>query len=173
MTRRSAAALTLVSALLFPAAALADADAGTGDTDAGTTGTDAGTAAPDAGTAGTDAGTTGTDAGTPAPDAGTSGSGGVTVDPTCTITNQVRDGETCQVCQFTSSDMVCVGQLGSQYNFVCNYSPNVEVWCDGPSRVKTQDQGCAFGGAPAPAGGALLAALAGVAVWAKRRRRRA
>jgi hypothetical protein len=94
-------------------------------------------------------------------------------DPDCTVAWQSVDGTTCTECVVASSDTSCQLQLGTSYNFACQQSATVQVWCTGPARTTTQNPGCALGGSPVPgvpAGGAAMAALIGIAAWAMRRR---
>jgi hypothetical protein len=97
--------------------------------------------------------------------------GGPGVNLDCTTVLQATAGTSCSECVVTSSDTSCQVELGRDYNFVCNYSPTVEIWCNGPDRLKTDSSACALGASPLPASaaGAIVAALLGVAAWARRR----
>jgi len=104
---------------------------------------------------------------------GTGGSASGVLNADCTVVRETEAGETCQQCQFSGSDSSCQDELGSDYNFVCQYSSTVEIWCNGPSRTVTQTPGCALGGPAAPLHGGALAGLVGAvaAALAMRRRR--
>ena len=101
--------------------------------------------------------------------------GGAAVDLDCTVGIQSTAGRACAECQITSSDTSCTLELGSDYHLVCQRSPTVQVWCNGPSGTPVQGSSCALGGSPvpgAPAGGAALTALLAISAWSARRRRR-
>src|SRR5580658_6389343 len=60
------------------------------------------------------------------------------INPDCTVKNQ-SDTQSCSVCNVADSDTNCQLQLGDDYNYVCNYSPTVEVWCNGPNGMVASD----------------------------------
>jgi MYXO-CTERM domain-containing protein len=100
---------------------------------------------------------------------------GGTSDPGCSIAAQSVAGSTCAECVVASGDTSCPIQLGADYNFVCDVSATVQVWCNGPSRTATQNPSCAVPVAPASDGAARVAvalAVAGLAAASLRRRRR-
>ena len=100
------------------------------------------------------------------------------VDTECTVAAQSVAGSTCAECAITGADTACQVELGSDYNFACQYSATVQIWCNGPARTATPSAGCALPGSAladgrAGCGGvATLTALLGVAAWSMRRRRR-
>ena len=107
---------------------------------------------------------------------GTSGAGGSgSFDPSCNVAQQQQAGETCESCSATASDMTtCQAELGGGFNFACQSSADVQVWCNGPDRNSYQSGGCTIGGvqaSPARVAGGVGAALLVLAAWAARRRR--
>jgi hypothetical protein len=107
------------------------------------------------------------------PPADGGGSGGASVDLSCTPTSQNTAGSTCAQCTASADDAACQTELGSEYSFVCNHSATVQVWCTGPDRNISPDPGCALGSSPLPAGPAfaVVMALLGLAAWSRRRAR--
>jgi hypothetical protein len=99
--------------------------------------------------------------------------GGAT-DPTCTVAARAQSGETCATCDLSTGDTQCSDELGADYNFVCQYSATVQVWCNGPDRSATLTPTCAARASSSPSVGAasLLGALA-VAGFLRRRARKA
>jgi hypothetical protein len=99
--------------------------------------------------------------------------GGAAVTSDCTAALQARAGSSCAECMVTGSNTSCQVELGHDYNFVCNQSPTVQIWCNGPDRLMTDNAACALGGSPVPVrpAGAAVAALLGIAAWALRRRK--
>ncbi len=101
--------------------------------------------------------------------------GGAGVDPNCTVSAESVAGSTCAECVIANADTSCQLELGPDYNFACQQSPMVQVWCNGPARTMTVNPSCAFARGPVPgrpAGGAALNALIAIAAWSTRRRRR-
>jgi len=102
----------------------------------------------------------------------TGGTGGTsTGDPNCTIAVEQVAGSTCQTCDPGSS----CGSLTKDYNFVCQASAKVAVYCNGPKRTTPSDQNVACsvsvpGGALGGAAGCGSLAAA-VALLMRRRRR--
>ncbi len=141
MAIRSFALLSIV-ATAFSFAASAHADVPNPTTGSGTT------------TTTTSSATTG---------AGGAGTTGVN-DPDCTVAAEEIAGTTCQACDPTTS--ACTS-LGSDYNFVCQNSATVAVWCNGPARTTPSDQNAACAVAVpggAWSGMAAVGALAAAAV---------
>jgi hypothetical protein len=100
----------------------------------------------------------------------TTGGGGSKNDPTCTIAQEMVAGTTCKECDPSSS----CNTVGSDYNMVCQQSPTVQVWCNGPNRNAPSDQNvaCAVAVPGGPWPGAVIAgALAFAAALVLRRRR--
>jgi hypothetical protein len=94
---------------------------------------------------------------------------GGTIDPDCTVDSQAVAGESCATCS-TAGGTSCQTELGGDYNFVCQQSTNVQIWCNGPDRTQTLTSSCALGtGAAAPFGGVAVVAAA-LALWSRRRR---
>jgi hypothetical protein len=103
---------------------------------------------------------------------------GGTTDPSCTVAAQSIAGSTCGECVISGSDTSCQLELGADFNFVCDQSATVQVWCNGPARTATQNPSCAVpahvaSGASGAAGGVgAILAVVGIAVASLRRRRR-
>jgi MYXO-CTERM domain-containing protein len=100
----------------------------------------------------------------------TSGTGGSKYAADCSVAGQSQSGTTCATC----TGGAC-SSLGGDFNFVCNESATVQVWCNGPIRNVPSDQnvaGCSVSVANSPLSGAAaacgLAALAGL--FLRRRR---
>jgi hypothetical protein len=68
---------------------------------------------------------------------GSTGTGTTTNNPECTVAAQSIAGSTCQECNPTGS---ACSDLGSDYNFACNASSTVAIWCNGPARETSSDQ---------------------------------
>lgn len=105
-----------------------------------------------------------------------SGQGGASngYDPNCTIAEEQIEGTTCQSCDPTTS---ACGNLGKDYNPVCQASATFAVYCNGPKRTTPSDQNvsCAVsvpGHATGLAAGGALAAFAALTALGMRRRRR-
>jgi hypothetical protein len=100
------------------------------------------------------------------------GAGGAGNNPTCTIAQESIAGSTCTECDPSSN----CKSVGSDFNFVCQRTPNIQVWCNGPKRTTPSDSNVACsvsvpGGAWTGAAGAALAVAASLLM--RRRSRRA
>jgi hypothetical protein len=99
------------------------------------------------------------------------GAGGATNDTNCTVAEESIAGSTCQECNPTTS--ACTS-LGSDYNFVCQSSGTVAVWCNGPIRNAPSDQNtsCSVSvpGAAWSGVAAACALMAAAALGLRRRR---
>jgi hypothetical protein len=91
-------------------------------------------------------------------------------DPTCTIAQESTDGTTCKECDPSSS----CGSVGNDYNMVCQRTPSVQVWCNGPKRNSPSDQNvaCAVSVPGGPWPGAVVAGALALAAGLVLRRRR-